>query len=414
MTQRMPMAAHGGRSLTFAHMAAQKMADERPPEKAVHKWNLFRAICLGGRQLGVSERALSVLDALLSFHPETVLMGENLIVFPSNEQLSLRAKGMPHATLRRHLAALVDARLIVRRDSPNGKRFARKGRDGEIETAFGFDLGPLVARAEEIEAVADEVRAEQLGLRLAREKITLCRRDVARLIETGVDEGVRIGLDSGLPSDWVEVHALFRSIVARIPRNAPRGVLEGLADELASLATQIAQVFDKRVESEILSVNESQNERHKQNSNPNPLPDFEPSLREGRGGAPEPLVERPGAPKRKRQSEGAYPLRMVLEACPDLIDYAKGGISSWRDFIATANVVRPLIGISPSAWEDAQSAMGEVYAAIVLGCILQKGEAINSAGGYLRELSRKAEAGEFSVGPMLMALLSARSRKRTA
>jgi replication initiation protein RepC len=191
-------------------------------------------------------------------------------------------------------------------------------------------------------------------------------------------------------------------------------VLEGLADELASLATQIAQVFDKRVESEILSVNESQNERHKQNSNPNPLPDFEPSLREGRGGAPEPLVERPGAPKRKRQSEGAYPLRMVLEACPDLIDYAKGGISSWRDFIATANVVRPLIGISPSAWEDAQSAMGEVYAAIVLGCILQKGEAINSAGGYLRELSRKAEAGEFSVGPMLMALLSARSRKRTA
>ncbi len=277
------MAAHGGRSLTFAHMAAQKMADERPPEKAVHKWNLFRAICLGGRQLGVSERALSVLDALLSFHPETVLMGENLIVFPSNEQLSLRAKGMPYATLRRHLAALVDARLIVRRDSPNGKRFARKGRDGEIETAFGFDLGPLVARAEEIEAIAEEIRVEQLGLRLAREKITLCRRDIVRLIETGMDEGVRIGLESGLPSDWVEVHALFRSIASRIPRSAPRGVLESLADELANLATQIARVFDERIDSEILSVNESQNERHKQNSNPNPLPDFEPSLREGRG-----------------------------------------------------------------------------------------------------------------------------------
>ena len=32
----------------------------------------------------------------------------------------------------------------------------------------------------------------------------------------------------------------------------------------------------------------------------------------------------------------AYPLGMVLEACPDIADYAKGGINSWRDLIATA------------------------------------------------------------------------------
>ena len=83
--------------------------------------------------------------------------------------------------------------------------------------------------------------------------------------------------------------------------------------------------------------------------------------------------------------------------------------------MATANVVRPIIGISPSAWEEAQSAMGEVYAAVVLACILQKGATINSAGGYIRELSRKAQAGEFSIGPMLMALLSGRKReKKTA
>ena len=102
---------------------------------------------------------------------------------------------------------------------------------------------------------------------------------------------------------------------------------------------------------------------------------------------------------------------MVLDACPDIVDYARGGISSWRDFLAAANVVRPIIGISPSAWEEAQSAMGEVYAAVVLACILQKGATINSAGGYLRELSRKARAGEFSTGPMLMALLSGRKRE---
>ena len=41
---------------------------------------------------------------------------------------------------------------IVRRDSPNGKRYARKGRGGEIKLAFGFDLAPLVVRADEFEA----------------------------------------------------------------------------------------------------------------------------------------------------------------------------------------------------------------------------------------------------------------------
>ena len=106
---------------------------------------------------------------------------------------------------------------------------------------------------------------------------------------------------------------------------------------------------------------------------------------------------------------------MVLQACPDMLDYAKGGISNWRDFISVAAVVRPMLGISPSAWEAAQSVMGELPAAIVIAAMLQRATAITSAGGYLRELTRKAEIGEFSVGPMLMALIGGRkSEKRRA
>jgi len=37
---------------------------------------------------------------------------------------------------------------------------------------------------------------------------------------------------------------------------------------------------------------------------------------------------------------------------------------------------------------------------------------VTSAGGYLRELTRKAGEGEFSVGPMLMALMSSRKREK--
>ena len=396
----------GRRSLTLAHVASQAMAKARPPDKAVHKWQVFRAICTAKARVGVSERALAVLDALLSFHPETTLSGEGLIVFPSNQQLALRAHGMAPATLRRHLAALVDSGLVIRRDSPNGKRFARKGRGGTIEMAFGFDLSPLVARAEEFEAWAEDVRAEERALRLVRERITLCRRDIAKMIATGIEEGVPTPRAGQGPSDWSEIHGLYRGILDRIPRTATRVELEPVAADLTLLADEILNVLESHIKSSNSSANESQTERHIQNSNPNPLPELEPGFQESRGAKSEPQAE----PSRPPQQ--GFPLGMVLEACPDIVDYAKGGISNWRDLLIVAAVVRSMLGISPSAWETAQSVMGELPAAIVVAAILQRGAGITSAGGYLRELTRKAEAGEFSLGPMLMALMAKRNREK--
>jgi len=398
----------GRRSLTLGHVAAQAVAKARPTEKVVHKWQVFRAICAGKTRVGVSERALAVLDALLSFHPETMLSGEGLVVFPSNQQLALRAHGMAPATLRRHLAALVEAGLIIRRDSPNGKRFARKGQGGEIETAFGFDLSPLVARAEEFEAWAEEVRAEERALRLVRERITLCRRDITKMIATGIEEGVPVVLGrragQGLQG-WADLHTLFRGLVERIPRTATRLALEPIAEDLALLAQDILSLLENHIKTKETRANESQIERHIQNSNPNDLIEFEPSSEGSQGERAEPRPETAKSPQ-------AYPLGMVLDACPDIVDYARGGIANWRDLLAVAEVVRSMLGVSPSAWAAAQAAMGEIPAAVVVAGILQKGAAVTSAGGYLRELTRKAGEGQFSLGPMLMALISARKREK--
>ena len=396
----------GRRSLTLAHVASQALAKTRPTEKSVHKWQVFRAVCTAKARVGVSERALAVLDALLSFHPETTLSGEGLIVFPSNQHLALRAHGMAAATLRRHLAALVDCGLIIRRDSPNGKRFARKGQGGTIEMAFGFDLSPLVARSAEFETWAEDVRAEERALKLVRERITLCRRDIAKMIATGIEGSVPVRRAGRGPADWAEVHTLYRGILDRIPRSAEREELEPIAEELTLLAEEVLSLLEIHVKTQNTSVNESQIGRHIQSSNPNPLPELEPGFQKSQGPRSEPQSRPSSLP-----SQG-FPLGMVLEACPDIIDYAKGGggIANWRDFLAVAMVVRSMLGISPSAWEAAQSAMGELPAAIVVAAILQKGAAVASAGGYLRQLTRKAEAGEFTIGPMLMALIGAKKR----
>ncbi|MEJ1177155.1 helix-turn-helix domain-containing protein [Agrobacterium sp. CMT1] len=39
------------------------------------------------------------------------------------------------------------------KDSANEKRYARRGRAGEVEEAFGFSLALLLARSAEIEAL---------------------------------------------------------------------------------------------------------------------------------------------------------------------------------------------------------------------------------------------------------------------
>ncbi|UVC19362.1 plasmid replication protein RepC [Mesorhizobium onobrychidis] len=382
----------GRRPMSLAMLAAQNESREIPKGRVVDKWQIYRNLCEGKSIIGIGDRALAVLNALLSFYPDSELSEENgLIVFPSNAQLSLRAHGMPDSTLRRNLAELVDCGLVIRRDSPNGKRYARKGRGGEIEEAFGFSLAPLLARAQECEAAAERVRADNRALRLMRERITLHRRDIQKLVEAAVEEDVA--------GDWGGLWRRFRAVVETIPRRARIAELEPIVADLAALRDDVDKLLEIHMESTIPSGNESQSERQQSDSNTDSIFEFEPAL-EKSGAAAEPLTRTAEPPK-------TYPLGLVLKACPEIADYAVEGIGNWRDFMITAAQVRGYLGVSPSAYEDACHVMGQEIAAVVIACILQRAQHIESAGGYLRVLTEKARAGEFSVGPMLMAALRA-------
>jgi replication initiation protein RepC len=113
------------------------------------------------------------------------------------------------------------------------------------------------------------------------------------------------------------------------------------------------------------------------------------------------------AKKAEKDTEKPVPLGLVLKACPDIVDYAKGAIESWRDLMAAAVLARSILGVSPSAYQDACEVLGQERAAIIVACILQRTEHINSAGGYLRNLTEKARIEAFSVWPMLLAQLRA-------
>jgi len=388
----------GRRAMTLDLMASQVAAKNMGEGAAVEKWKIFHAIRDAKEPLGATDRALAILNALLSFHPENELTAEGeLIVWPSNEQLTARANGMSPATLRRHLACLVDRGLIIRRDSPNGKRFARKGRGGQVEQAYGFDLSPIVARAEEFKELAEAVQAEKRAYKAVRERLTLLRRDIVKMIDAGIEEGV--------PGNWGLMTRTYQDIMARLPRTAPRQVLEAICEDLELLWAEVHETLESFTKSQNMSANESHFERHIQNSNPESISESERGSRkkDEASGTAEENDNLRSLPKRE------LPLGIVLDACKDWRELAKGGeIRSWRDFLAAAEVARPFLGVSPSAWQEACDVLGERDAAIVLAAILQRGDHINSPGGYLRSLTDKARAGKFSVWPMILALLNAK------
>ena len=409
----------GRRSMTLGMLASQALARTIAPEASIDKWKLYRWLCEARPKLGISDRALSVLNALLSFHPKTELSGkEGLVVFPSNAQLSLRTHGMAETTLRRHLAALVEAGLLTRRDSPNGKRYVRRDGDGAVGEAFGFSLAPLLARAGEIEQMAAEVTAGRLLLRRLRERVTLVRRDIAKLIETG--------LEDGLAGDWMGCEAAYRRLVLSLPRVVTLENLSPILAELEALRNDILNSMEQQVIFENMAGNAGQTERHKQNSKPDSSSDLEPRFepKQGRDAEPGDLPSTPlGRAGSSVSAEGGrgsqtnaapaephkpYPLGLVLQACPEIVAFGPGGaISGWRDLMTAAVVVRSMLAISPSAYEAACEVLGPENAATVIACILERAGHINSAGGYLRDLTRRAERGEFTLGPMLMALARA-------
>ncbi len=178
------------------------------------------------------------------------------------------------------------------------------------------------------------------------------------------------------------------------------------------LRDEIVNRLENQIKAENMDGDAIQNERHIQSSKPESIIEFEPRSEKEQGEnleqEPETQGRAQGGRQRNIEPIKAFPLGMVLRACPQIGDYGPGGkIDHWRELMAAAVVVRSMLGVSPSAYEEACGSMGPENAAVAMACILEKSNMINSPGGYLRDLAKRSERGEFSLGPMLMALLKA-------
>ena len=391
------------RPISHAHLRVIERPEASVPARPVNKWELLRELSKAQAAFGVSERDLTVLQGLLSFFPDDALGGNaEMVVFPSNKAICERLNGMPCSTMRRHLARLVEAGLLQRRDSPNGKRYVRK--HGEDRVAFGFDLSPLYCQSEEIARAAEAVREAEERVRRLREVVSLMRRDLAALAEFGDEMQPGLGF-------WDQLRDRAALTARALRRKLSVEDLAAYRADLEALLDQARNIIDGP-ETEEMNTNDAQSERHHHNSNKESI-DLEPAL-EKSGAA----TGVPDADTNELVADGdeqdtrhlpKIPLHLVIAACPSLKTFYQGEIRHWHQLFDAACHVRPAMGISASAWEEAQRFMGPEQASIVVAAMLERFADIRSPGGYLRALTAKAAAGEFSCGPMVMALIGRRN-----
>lgn len=342
----------------------------------VNKWEILRLLRDARKALGVSDRELSVLQALLSFYPDDELdPASDLVIFPSNAKICERLNGMPCSTMRRHLGRLVQAGLLVRRDSPNGKRFVSRGGD-----AFGFDLSPLPRRYGEFFDLATTARAEAIAYDTLRRRVSLLRRDLAGLVSYGL-ELVSLPL-------WDQLNEMLETLGREFRRKLSFAALEALAAKLEpalkAAKSALESYHQKPAKTEISSTSIAQNEQHQHKSNK------DSHVSKNGGSVPNDL-----------------PLALVTTACPSLRLYgSEKPLRNWEDLYHTVRDIYPMMGISENVWTQAVETMGRQKASTVVAAMLERFKDLRSPSAYLRSLTTKEEAGKLSVISMVLALIN--------
>ncbi len=413
----------GARGLSVEMIDGQRIAASCDQSLSADKWQILRDLTDCRRAYDLSDRAIGVLSALLSFHSEDTLdAADNLVVFPSNKKLCARAHGISEPTLRRHLASLVNAGLLVRNDSPNGKRYARRGQEGMIVRAFGFDLRPLLAQANSIHREAETARNEKQLRSALREDITLLRRAITKTIS--------FGMQLNPSAEWEDFQSSLSSLDQRTDRGLSISDLKALHTRLSTLSQAVHNALEDLELSRKVNGSDAQNERHIQDSNKDYLFESETGLDETTSKSagyrdPKPhqaeismvkqspqdidvSIERLGDTKtltsrHSRRIENSLDLPTILSACSKISYCHRFAIRNWSDFVEAAETVRSILDVNHSAWSEAKTALGPVAASITLAGILEKCDSIRSPGGYLRSLTAKPG---FSPIPMIQSLLA--------
>ncbi|WP_420006477.1 plasmid replication protein RepC [Arenibacterium sp. LLYu02] len=387
---------------------------------AVPKTRAFVAVKRVGAYIGLKAGDMMLLDTLGAFtQAQDWDAGRRPIVWASNAYL-MEQTGFSLSALKRHARRLAEIGVISFKDSPNGKRWGRRDAEGRIVEAYGFDLSPLSARAEEFEELHAELRAERERCQRLKRQITVARRMIRARIEAAVSGALR--------GPWAQFTGLFEELLDRLPRR------HEASEQLTRLLTWFREL-QERVEAAFLKASEvvqpventletkEQSSETSQELDPREIisdphilitNQLNPVTRNSSENENDDAVVHNARPQDQVDKDleewvaevskkpATLDLPTLMQACPEFASWAHnmgGFLRDWSDLHRIAGQLRPMIGVSEHAWNVAQDRLGKHVATAALALVFEKhcaGE-VSSPNGYLRGMVIKAVAGELHL-----------------
>ncbi len=386
---------------------------------SISKNKALLAIKRVAASLGLKPSDMMLLDTFGAFtKPQDWEEGRRPIVWASNAYL-MEQTGFSLSALRRHARRLVDAGLIAFKDSSNGKRWGHRDEQDYIIEAYGYDLSPLAARAEEFVGRFAQIQDDRAFCQRTKRQITITRRIIRAQVEQA--------REYALQGPWKELTESFEALLERLPRaNATPERLLDMLEWLTELKASVEKAFSAAVEhdGEVVENTSQINEQVLNESNImtpkgvnngthlldtkqlNPVSSNTLDERRAESSAP----EKEGAEEEQinwntfghKQHRTDIDVATVMQSCPGFAEMARslgGYVNNWNELHRSAGQLRPMIGISEPAWNIAQERLGPQLAAAAIALIYDKYNAgeVASPGGYLRGMVEKARAGELHL-----------------
>ena len=370
-----PVHPHVRRNGAFSHRgtprstAAAKVEDPR--------WQLLDLVRICRSLLGLRDRDIAVLRGLLSFVPASAEPAR-LTVFASNRALIDRCDGMDERTLRRRIVHLQAKGLLIRRLSPNGKRYQIRDEHAETRLTYGIDLAPLFGIQDHLEALADQQRKEEVRVKSLRAMIRHVLYQQVSSSETHVIEQARLALRRNLDSDHLQ--AIFDSLAVGLDKTSE----------------------DSAACSSNLTASDRQNDRHIQSS------EKESCESESMEKCPAPQSDHAAAWPTGQVIEKDLSVGECLELAPGAAEMALETPRSWSDIICLSAALAPAIGLSRSVVDAARRHLGRHGTALAILGLVEAFGRIRNPQAYLAHLTGQAKKGGVDLVRMFRSLVGQR------
>ena len=314
------------------------------PPSETDVWTIFRALRDARSVFGLRPGHIQTLQAMLSF----LKPGHGETVFASNNSLCQRVGGIDERTLRRHINRFVELGFIKRNDSSNRKRYRVRSSGGEC-ISYGLSLTPLLQRASELIAIAQEMENNR------RDRIFVRKQILTKLAH----------LEEHDPSNAFINHAR-KALRRKLSLPEYHALLANTDAECQSLSTP-----DDPPETMELPANGGQTVRH-QSKSEEEKKDLDSNI-------------------------GLEALKpdLLTSVCDQATSFSTERLRNWLDIENHARTLAPMMGIHPETFEKAKNAVGAQKASCAIFIMLQLGKRIRDFGAYFHSITLGQRQNQF-------------------